>query len=236
MSKILCIETSTEVCSVAIAENGVVTDLREDQSGMNHSRLLTVFIDELLKENTLSMSNFDAVAVSRGPGSYTGLRIGVSAAKGLCYGAGIPLITICPLKAMASAFVQNATKQNIKLHQTDQLVPMIDARRMEVYRAIYSVNMENIADVEAVIVDENTFADALSERNLFFFGNGAEKCKAIIQSDNAIFVENIIASAGNMATLAEECFQKKEFADVAYFEPFYLKDFIATVPRKNILH
>ncbi|HOO85929.1 MAG TPA: tRNA (adenosine(37)-N6)-threonylcarbamoyltransferase complex dimerization subunit type 1 TsaB, partial [Prolixibacteraceae bacterium] len=170
------------------------------------------------------------------PGSYTGLRIGVSAAKGLCYGAGIPLITICPLKAMASAFVQNATKQNINLLQTDQLVPMIDARRMEVYLSIYSVNMENIADVEAVIVDENTFADALSERNLFFFGNGAEKCKAIIQSDNAIFVENIIASAGNMATLAEECFQKKEFADVAYFEPFYLKDFIATVPRKNILH
>jgi len=236
MAKILCIETSTEVCSVAIAENGKVCDLREDQSGMNHSRLLTVFIDELLKANKLSMINFDAVAVSRGPGSYTGLRIGVSAAKGLCYGAGIPLITICPLKAMASAFVQNATKQNIKLHQTDQLVPMIDARRMEVYRAIYSVNMENIADVEAVIVDENTFADALSERYLFFFGNGAEKCKAIIQSDNAIFVENIIASAGNMATLAEECFQKKEFADVAYFEPFYLKDFIATVPRKNILH
>lgn len=236
MSKILCIETSTEVCSVAIAENGVVADLREDQSGMNHSRLLTVFIDELLKANKLSMINIDAVAVSQGPGSYTGLRIGVSAAKGLCYGAGIPLITICPLKAMASAFVQNATKENIKLHQTDQLVPMIDARRMEVYRTIYSVNMENIADVEAVIVDENTFADSLSERNLFFFGNGSQKCKAIIQSDNAIFVENIIASAGNMATLAEECFQKKEFADVAYFEPFYLKDFIATVPRKNILH
>jgi len=167
MSKILCIETSTEVCSVAIAENGVVADLREDQSGMNHSRLLTVFIDELLKANKISMNNFDAVAVSQGPGSYTGLRIGVSAAKGLCYGAGIPLITICPLKAMASAFVQNATKQNINLLQTDQLVPMIDARRMEVYRAIYSVNMENIADVEAVIVDENTFADALSERNLF---------------------------------------------------------------------
>ncbi|MBN2262868.1 MAG: tRNA (adenosine(37)-N6)-threonylcarbamoyltransferase complex dimerization subunit type 1 TsaB [Prolixibacteraceae bacterium] len=235
MSKILCIETSTEVCSVAIADNGKITDLREDQSGMNHSRLLTVFIDELLKANTLSMSNFDAVAVSRGPGSYTGLRIGVSAAKGLCYGAGIPLIAICPLKAMAATVLANTNKLDIKPNETAWLVPMIDARRMEVYLSIYSVNMENISDVEAVIVDEKTFADALSERYLFFFGNGAEKCKAVIQSENAIFVENIIASASNMATLAEECFQKKEFADVAYFEPFYLKDFIATIPRKNLL-
>jgi tRNA threonylcarbamoyladenosine biosynthesis protein TsaB len=235
MAKILCIETTTEVCSVAIAENGKVADLREDQSGLNHSRLLTVFVDELLKANNLSMDNFDAVAVSEGPGSYTGLRIGVSAAKGLCYGAGIPLIAISPLRAMAASVVENPNALGIELNPNDWLVPMIDARRMEVYRAIYSANMENVTAVEAVIVDTQTFSNVLNEHRLLFFGNGAAKLKTFIDHSNAVFVDGVGTSAAHMAPLAEACFEMKKFVDMAYFEPFYLKDFVATIPKNSVL-
>lgn len=235
MAKILCLETSTEVCSVVIAENGKVSDVREDQSGLNHSRLLTVFIDELLKSNNLSVSDFDAVAVSEGPGSYTGLRIGVSVAKGLCFGATIPLIAISPLKAMAASVIAKCSDLGLQLTETDCLVPMIDARRMEVYRAIYSFLLKELSKVDAVVIDENTFAEALNNHRLIFFGNGAEKCKPVIEHANAYFVEGIITSAANMATLANEKFIAGQFVDLAYFEPFYLKDFVATIAKNSVL-
>lgn len=233
MAKILCIETSTEVCSVALSENGVVASIKEDAAGMNHSKMLTVFIDELLKENKLSVSSFDAIAVSEGPGSYTGLRIGVSAAKGLCFGAGIPLIAVSPLQAMTYPVRQ---KLNENLNGDDLLVPMIDARRMEVYCATFTANGKQQSDTSAQIIDEQSFADELNRKKIFFFGNGSAKCAEVIKHPNAVFVENIITSAGNMTAPAEEKFIKGDFVDVAYFEPFYLKNFIATKPKKNILN
>jgi tRNA threonylcarbamoyladenosine biosynthesis protein TsaB len=235
MSKILCIETSTEVCSVAIAQNGRVLALREDKSGLNHSKLLTVFIDELLRENKLNVSDFAAVAVSRGPGSYTGLRIGVSAAKGLCYGAGIPLIAVCPLQAMAQHVVANCSHFGFELSDNDVFVPMIDARRMEVYAAAFNHKAETLSEVEALIIDEHAFSEELKSKRLFFFGNGAQKCKGLIAHQNAFFIDEIYSSAAHMAILAHKQFEAEKFVDTAYFEPFYLKDFIATKPKNSVL-
>lgn len=235
MAKILCIETSTEICSVAIVENGIVTDIREDQRGMNHSRLLTVFIDELMKSNKLKATDIDAVAVSEGPGSYTGLRIGVSVAKGFCYATSIPLIAISPLEAMAHQVINNQQLFSIQLQSSDLLVPMIDAKRMEVYRTIFNIYGEVVEKVDAVVVDELTFVELLNDRRLLFFGNGANKCKAVVDHPNAVFIENVITSANNMATLAQQRFEENKFVDLAYFEPFYLKDFIATIPRNKVL-
>jgi tRNA threonylcarbamoyladenosine biosynthesis protein TsaB len=235
MSKILCIESSTEVCSVAIAENGRVLALREDKSGLNHSKLLTVFIDELMRENKLCASDFTAVAVSRGPGSYTGLRIGVSAAKGFCYGAGIPLIAICSLQAMAHHVIANSAHYGFDLSDNDVFVPMIDARRMEVYAASYNANSETLSDVDALIIDEHSFSEELKNERLFFFGNGAEKCKGVIEHSNAIFIDGIYTSAAHMAALAHQKLDAEDFVDTAYFEPFYLKNFIATKPKNSVL-
>lgn len=233
MSFILCLETSTEVCSVALVENGNVIDAREDASGLSHSKLLTVFIDELLAANKMEVSSLDAIAVSEGPGSYTGLRIGVSAAKGLCYGMSLPLIAISPLAAMVDGVVHD---KRVQLDDDDVLIPMIDARRMEVYAAKYDTKGEQISEITPVVVDENTFAEELKEFKMVFFGNGAEKCKSVINNDRAVFVDRVITSAKNMARLATAKFKRNEFVDVAYFEPFYLKSFVATTPKKSILN
>ncbi|HKK81070.1 MAG TPA: tRNA (adenosine(37)-N6)-threonylcarbamoyltransferase complex dimerization subunit type 1 TsaB, partial [Prolixibacteraceae bacterium] len=158
MARILCIETSTGVCSAAIAENGKVVSVKEDATGMNHSTLLTVFIDELLKENRLEASSFDAVAVSEGPGSYTGLRIGVSAAKGFCFGAGVPLIAVSPLKSMVHGVLTNT---DVKVEKDSYLIPMIDARRMEVYCAKFNSNGAQLGEVKAEVIDKHSFSDAL---------------------------------------------------------------------------
>jgi tRNA threonylcarbamoyladenosine biosynthesis protein TsaB len=235
MAKILCIETSTEVCSVAISENGNVTDLREDLMGQNHSKLLTRFIDELLTSNQLKAVDFDAVAVSEGPGSYTGLRIGVSAAKGICYGAGIPLIAINPLEAMASEVVVYSEKYGIAINSSDFILPMIDARRMEVYTALYDQNLNEISGVEAKVIDNDSFIDIASDARIIVFGNGSAKCKQVLTDDRFIFVDGVVASSKNMAVMASHKFEKGCFVDVAYFEPFYLKDFIATTPKNSVL-
>jgi tRNA threonylcarbamoyladenosine biosynthesis protein TsaB len=237
MALILNIETATNVCSVALAHDGELMCLKESLKDKSHSALLSVFIDETLRENNLSAVQLDAVAVSKGPGSYTGLRIGVSVAKGLCYGSNKPLISVNTLKAMACGMLnlynQNKTSQS---HPENSLFcPMIDARRMEVFTAIYDHLNNVIEDTRALIVEPSSFDIYLTDKKLIFFGSGAKKIKDIIHNKNAIFFDNYNTSARNMINLSEEAFRKMQFENVAYFEPFYLKDFIATVPKKKHL-
>ncbi|MBN2807588.1 MAG: tRNA (adenosine(37)-N6)-threonylcarbamoyltransferase complex dimerization subunit type 1 TsaB [Prolixibacteraceae bacterium] len=235
MALLLCIESSTEWCSVALSENGIVKDFREEGSGMNHARLLTAFIDELLKANQLTPILLDGVAVSEGPGSYTGLRIGISAAKAICYAIGKPLLAVSPLEAMAHHVVNNASAYKIDWRSTDWLVPMMDARRMEVYQAVFSPGLEWIKPVEAVAVEADTFSENLQQHRMFFFGNGAAKCMPVIQHSNAQLIEGIYTSARHMPPLAEALFLQQKFEDVAYFEPYYLKEFMATTPKNKVL-
>ncbi len=226
MGLILMIETATEICSVALALNGNIISIRENEKGNSHSANVAVFIDEVFKESAKLPSDIEAVAISKGPGSYTGLRIGVSSAKGMCYALNIPLIAIETLKSMSIGFLQKT-----KIEKDALLCPMIDARRMEVYSAFYNSNLDVFRDVKAEIVEEITYADYLKEHKIYFFGNGAVKCREVLGNyKNAIIVEDIFLSAENMVKLAEEKFIKNEFENTAYFEPFYLKDFIAAKP------
>ena len=234
MALILNIETSTEVCSVALAKNGIVINQRENQSGQNHSKLLTLFIKELLDESKVISNQIDAVAVSGGPGSYTGLRIGVSVAKGICYASQLPLIAISSLDAMAEYVMLNLEKFSLQAIGNFIMCPMIDARRMEVYTAFYNHNGEIIRNIQADIIDHQSFLEFLNLGKVLFFGNGAKKCREIITHSNAIFIENVITSASHMALLSQRNFNLGKFADVAYYEPFYLKDFVTTTPVKNI--
>ena len=236
MALILNIETSTRVCSVCISKDGIVKSFRESNDEKTHAKLLTVFIDEIVKEQNLSFDDFDAVAVSKGPGSYTGLRIGVSTAKGLCYAKDLPLIAINTLEAMANGVITkvNTNELNIDDFENAILVPMIDARRMEVYSAFLNSKGEIIREVKAEIIDENSYRDILAKQKMIFFGDGSEKITDTIKHENAIFIENANPSSRSMAVLSEDAFIKEEFKDIAYFEPFYLKDFVATIPKKNI--
>lgn len=236
MALILNIETSTTVCSVSITLNGIVKGIKESNEEKTHAKLLTVFIDQLLKELNYKMDDFDAIAVSKGPGSYTGLRIGVSTAKGLCYAKDLPLIAINTLQGMANGMILKANSNEITIDdfKDSVLVPMIDARRMEVYSAFFNSKGEFTRDVKAEIIDENSYQDILTNKKMIFFGDGSEKIKEIIKHKNAIFVSNVYPSSDSMASLSELAFQNNEFENVAYFEPFYLKDFVATVPKKNI--
>jgi tRNA threonylcarbamoyladenosine biosynthesis protein TsaB len=229
MALILNIETATEVCSVTLAQHGELIALKENSNGQQQAKLLTVFIDELFKENNISIKELDAVAISKGPGSYTGLRIGVSAAKGIAYAGDLPLIAVSTLQAMAFGV---SSQQS--LDDNTWLCPMIDARRMEVYTAFFDKENKIQKEISADIIDEHSYQDILTNKKVLFFGNGAIKCKNTIQSANASFIDNVTCSAKNMAQLSFEAFKNKSFEDVAYFEPFYLKDFIATVPKKNI--
>lgn len=233
MAIILLIETATEVCSVALAnEHGIIGE-RTNVDGKSHAALLTVYIEELLRINGMHASQLGAVAVSEGPGSYTGLRIGVSAAKGICYGANIPLIAVPTLQAMACGFVNQ--NQEILKDAGTWLCPMIDARRLEVYTAMYSTSAEKLTEINASIIDESSFADILNVRKVIFFGNGSDKCQAVITHPNALFVNGYLPSAKDMHTLAMDALVQKKFKDVAYFEPYYLKDFIATVAKNKVL-
>lgn len=236
MASILCIETSTEVCSVALSEDGTVVALREDRSGKNHALLLTGFIEEVLNETGIKSDRLDAVAVSGGPGSYTGLRIGISTAKGLCFAARVPLIAIPSLKILAHHVLNNAAEYGLEKNGSMLFCPMIDARRMEVYAAVYDGNLELIRDIQADIIDHSSFINLLRDHKMVFFGNGADKCRMTIRQPNAVFLEKVFLSAGFMAGLAEIAFSSAGFVDVAYYEPFYLKDFVATIPTKNIFH
>ena len=234
MALILNIETSTEVCSVAIARNGSVILSRNNLSGQNHAILVTVFINELLVESNLTMEQLDAVAVSGGPGSYTGLRIGVSVAKGLCYASRLPMIAITSLEAMAHHVITN--RKNFQYPEMGNALfcPMIDARRMEVYTSFYDSNGVQIREIQADIIDHQSYLPYLENNTVFFFGNGAAKCRNAISHPHAIFIDGIITTAENMVSLAERDFKLQKFVDVAYYEPFYLKDFVATIPVKNI--
>lgn len=221
---ILNIETSTTCCSAAITINGSAVASRANLEGANHASELPVFIEQLLGEAHQQGWTLDAVALSQGPGSYTGLRIGASIAKGVCYGLNIPLIAIDTLQVLcASAQATTFIEKDILL------CPMIDARRMEVYTALYQANnLQHISEVEAKIIDEQTFEDVLNKTKVCFFGNGANKCKEVIHSDNAIFIDKIVPNAQYMGQLAEQ--QKTKMLDikqVAYYEPYYLKEFVA---------
>ncbi len=232
MGLILIIETATEVCSVALAFNGKLLSIRESDRVNSHSAKVAVYIDDVLKEAGKLPKDLDAVAVSKGPGSYTGLRIGVSSAKGLCYALNIPLISVDTLKSMCFDIVRN---NNIE--ENSLLCPMIDARRMEVYSAFYNPDIETLRDVQADIVEEDTYNNFLGSQKVYFFGNGAFKCKEILSKhQNAIFLDNVTLSARGMVEIAERKYINKEFENTAYFEPFYLKDFIAAKPVVKGLH
>lgn len=227
MSCILHIETSTEACSVSASQDGASIFSKEDFNGPSHAVVLGVFVDEALSFIDNHAIPLDAVAVSCGPGSYTGLRIGVSMAKGICYGRNIPLIAIPTPEVMT---VPVLLFQD--LPEDALLCPMIDARRMEVYAAIYDRALKVKREISADIIDENSYSEFLAEHPVYFFGNGAAKCREKITHPNAHFIENIHPLAKWMFPLAERAMAEKDFKDVAYFEPFYLKEFVASTPKK----
>lgn len=227
MSCILHIETSTEVCSVSASQDGASIFSKEDFNGPSHAVVLGVFVDEALSFIDNHAIPLDAVAVSCGPGSYTGLRIGVSMAKGICYGRNIPLIAIPTPEVMT---VPVLLFQD--LPEDALLCPMIDARRMEVYAAIYDRALKVKREISADIIDENSYSEFLAEHPVYFFGNGAAKCREKVTHPNAHFIENIHPLAKWMFPLAERAMAEKDFKDVAYFEPFYLKEFVASTPKK----
>lgn len=235
MALILSLETSTKVCSVCLSENGKVVAKKELFEANSHATHLTVFIQQLFDELLdYDIQNIDAVAVSCGPGSYTGLRIGVSVAKGICYALNKPLIAISSLEALVySAFDHSKIKDVVG--QDTLFCPMIDARRMEVYTTIFNQSKSMIKDITAEIIDENSFKDLLEKHQIIFLGDGSEKCKDIINHPNAIFLDGQVPLAFNMIYLSHEKFSKSEFEDVAYFEPFYLKDFVAIISKKKVL-
>ena len=227
MAKILNIETSTRACSVALAIDGNVVALKEAFDRNSHAENITIFSENVVKQAGITFKDLDAVAVSMGPGSYTGLRIGVSTAKGFCYSLDKPLLALNTLKALAWGMISKT--QNPK----DFLFcPMIDARRMEVYSAIFDSDLNEIRETQAEIIDENSFQELLNSSKMIFAGDGAEKCESVLGSNqNAYFITNLLPSAQFLSVLSMKKFEENKFEDVAYFEPFYLKDFIAGKPR-----
>ena len=219
MTLFLLIETSTKSCSVSLSsENKIIACKEEVNEQYYHAEKLTVFITELFKTQDFTIKDLDAIAVSKGPGSYTGLRISVSTAKGLCYALDIPLISVSTLKAMAFGMAQK--------EKSDLYCPMIDARRMEVYNAFYNSTNKEIRGIQADIIEACSYQKEL-DKKVLFFGDGAEKCKQMIQHPNARFIDGIFPSSKDMLEIANEKFAEKDFEDIAYFEPFYLKDFVA---------
>lgn len=231
MAQILSIETGTEVCSVALARDGELISLRESTEGRNHAHNLALYIKEILDENDIYAQELDAVAVSGGPGSYTGLRIGVSTAKGICYALGKPLIAISSLQSLANIALEeyNAGIVEIENPDTSVLCPMIDARRMEVYTQLFNMKLRNMSEIEAKIIDPISFAEY---ENLIIFGDGAAKCKQILTSDNVHLVR-IASSARGMVSIAQDLFDANQFVDTAYYEPLYLKNFVGTLSKKD---
>ncbi len=225
MSLILQIETATASCSVALAKDGYVLAFKQMNERNIHAEVITLFIEELIVSYGIQYSDLDAIAVSCGPGSYTGLRIGVSTAKGLCFALDKPLITIETLEAMACGIVN----REVYTRLTDILLcPMIDARRMEVFNAVFTVTGEKIRAASAEIIDANSFSGLLKNKKILFFGDGAEKCRTVLsENPNAIFFAGFVNSAADLTGKALEKFRNAAFENVAYFEPYYLKDFIA---------
>ena len=230
MANILNIETSTAVCSVALSSEGQIVDHHENYDGLNHATLLSQFIDDMLNTAKRKEMPLDAIAVSIGPGSYTGLRIGLSQAKGLAFGLDLPLIGVNTLQLLT------VTAMFQEFFDDDTLyVPMIDARRMEVYTAVYNNSLEAIEEPQALILNEDSFASLLASHKLVLIGNGAQKAKDVIKHQNARFMPDVKPVAVDMLALAEKAFRERHFIDVAYSTPLYLKDFQATVAKKKVL-
>ena len=224
MERIILIETSTALCSAALAEDGVITSYRESAAPKAHASLTAVFIQEMLAERRLTLADCDAVCVSMGPGSYTGLRVGVSTAKGLCFGSGKPLMAVGTLDTLVAQAETNGYKY---------IIPMIDARRMEVYTAVFTPDGQQITETAPAIIDENSFTRQLEEGVVLFIGDGAGKCADVIRHPNAHFCQ-CHPKASAMLSPALKAYKEKRFEDVAYFEPFYLKEFVATVSKKKL--
>lgn len=236
MALILSIETGTDICSVALSNDGELMALRESSEDRDHAKKVALFVDELLKETGVQPADLDAIAVGKGPGSYTGLRIGVSFAKGMCYALNIPLIAIGSLDALVQVAREDYDAGIIDVEEGDwnssSLCPMVDARRMEVYTQIFDTNGTPHTDVSAEIISEESFSDIRTNGKLIIFGNGAEKCCEVLP--DAIYV-SVTPSARGIVTLAEQAFRNNQFEDIAYFEPFYLKDFIVIPSKKKLL-
>ena len=229
MARIIYIETSTALCSTALSVDGRIVSERRD-SERRHASLTAPFVKEMLDEQGLSVKDCDAVCVGMGPGSYTGLRVGVSTAKGLCFGAGIPMIAVGSLDTL----VWQAIGRGLLPDGCRHIVPMIDARRMEVYTAVFSVDGSQITETEPKVVDAGSFSDILSEGPVLFIGDGASKCSPVLTSPNAFFVQ-ACPEASSMLVPAEKKLAVSLFEDTAYFEPFYLKEFVPTVPKRKVL-
>jgi tRNA threonylcarbamoyladenosine biosynthesis protein TsaB len=222
LAYILNIETATTNCSVSLSKNGKTILLKEDyNNNYSHAERLHIYIDAVLNEAGITSKDLDAVAVSKGPGSYTGLRIGVSAAKGLCFALDKPLVSVSTLEALAHQVIYN----------DGVIVAMLDARRMEVYSAIFDSKHNQIRETEAQIIDADSFNSYLQEGKVYFIGNGVEKTKTLINHPNAVFIEDKLPSANEMSFLAYNKFKIMDTEDVAYFEPYYLKDFVALKPK-----
>ena len=219
MALILNLETATTNCSVSIAKDGDLLAVKEhDTPNYSHSEQLHVFIQEVLDKTAVSISDLDAIAVSKGPGSYTGLRIGVSAAKGLCFSLDIPLISIPTLESMAN---------RAKNKDADFIIPLLDARRMEVYSCVYDAHLNEVRETKAEIIDADSFQEFSEKGNVLLVGSGAEKCREFL-SHKFRFDTSLVPSASEMVALSEKKFEAQQFEDVAYFEPFYLKNFVST--------
>ena len=232
MALILCIETGTDICSVGIAENGELVSLRESDEGRDHARKVGVFVDEILKENRLDPDDLDAVAVGKGPGSYTGLRIGVSFAKGLCYGLRKPLVAVGSLDALCEVAREDYEAGILAVEDWERAVlcPMVDARRMEVYTQLFDAQGRPLTEVSSEVVDAGRFSTWRAKGPFVIFGSGAAKCADVLS--DAVLV-HVAPSARGLARLAQTAFDGGDFADLAYFEPFYLKDFVVTTSRKK---
>lgn len=226
MANLLLIETSAKACSVALCQDFNIEFHEEDTEGPNHAANLGLFVERVMEHARQNDMMPDAIAVSEGPGSYTGLRIGVSEAKGLCFGMNIPLIAVSTLKTMCCNVMFSTEIEEIAYY-----CPMIDARRMEVYTALYDRALKEIRPVSAEVIDENFLSEELASHPIYFFGDGSEKCEEIIKHPNAHFIKGVRAMASDMMALAIQSFNRQEFVDVAYFTPFYLKDFVAKTPK-----
>ncbi|MBR6560208.1 MAG: tRNA (adenosine(37)-N6)-threonylcarbamoyltransferase complex dimerization subunit type 1 TsaB [Alistipes sp.] len=234
MSLILCIETGTDICSVGIARDGELMSLRESDQGRDHAKQVAVFVDELLRETGVKPDELDAVAVGMGPGSYTGLRIGVSFAKGLCYGLNIPLLAVGSLEALTDVAIKDYEAGIIQVEGWDEafLCPMVDARRMEVYTQIFNSRCEAQSEVSAEIITEESFSQWRAKGKLVIFGNGAAKCQEMLP--DAIYID-VAPSARGLTRIAHQLFEAGKTEDIAYFEPFYLKDFVVIPSKKKLL-
>ena len=234
MSLILCVETGTDICSVGIARDGELMSLRESDQGRDHAKQVAVFVDELLRETGVKPDELDAVAVGMGPGSYTGLRIGVSFAKGLCYGLNIPLLAVGSLEALTDVAIKDYEAGIIQVEGWDEalLCPMVDARRMEVYAQIFNSRCEAQSEVSAEIITEDSFSQWRAKGKLVIFGNGAAKCQEMLP--DAIYID-VAPSARGLTRIAHQLFEAGKTVDIAYFEPFYLKDFVVIPSKKKLL-